>query len=41
MKVPNFIEKFAQERAMLVVGRVLPYIKNAKKLLILVVVLDT
>ena len=33
MKVPSFIEKFAQERAMLVVGRVFPYIKRAKKII--------
>lgn len=32
MKVPNFVETFARERAELVVGRILPHINNAKKI---------
>ncbi len=33
MKVPSFVEKFAQERAKLVVSRILPYIKRAQKII--------
>lgn len=33
MKIPKIIEEFAQKRAMLVVGRVLPYIKHTKKVI--------
>lgn len=33
MKIPKIIEEFVQKRARLVVGRVLPYIKHAKKVI--------
>ncbi len=32
MKVPNFIQALAQNRAKIVIGRILPYIKHSKRI---------